>query len=180
MGHSYIGSYESLTSTSTNYLSNINISLGFLNVFVVAEFPQKPQYSYANWKPDSCLTKRTAAKEDVVDNFRAGKTWVLIATDVMARGMDFKGVNCVINYDFPESAAAYIHRIGRSGRAGRPGEAITLFTEEDKPFLRNIANVMKDSGCEVPAWMLALPKLRKKKHRPKRASVGAEPDESEG
>ncbi|KAG0484319.1 hypothetical protein HPP92_008232 [Vanilla planifolia] len=90
-------------------------------------------------------------REDVVDNFRAGKTWVLIATDVMARGMDFKGVNCVINYDFPESAAAYIHRIGRSGRAGRPGEAITLFTEEDKPFLRNIANVMKDSGCEVPA-----------------------------
>lgn len=41
-----------------------------------------------------------------------GKTWVLIATDVIARGMDFKGVNCVINYDFPESAAAYIHRIG--------------------------------------------------------------------
>lgn len=51
-------------------------------------------------------------REDAVDNFRAGKTWVLIATDVIARGMDFKGINCVINYDFPESAAAYIHRIG--------------------------------------------------------------------
>lgn len=47
-----------------------------------------------------------------MDNFRAGKTWVLIATDVISRGMDFKGVNCVINYDFPESATAYIHRIG--------------------------------------------------------------------
>jgi Lhr-like helicase len=44
---------------------------------------------------------------------RAGKTWVLIATEVIARGMDFKGLNCVINYDFPESAAAYIHRIGK-------------------------------------------------------------------
>lgn len=49
-----------------------------------------------------------------MNNFRAGKTWVLIATDVIARGMDFKGVNCVINYDFPDSAAAYIHRIGES------------------------------------------------------------------
>lgn len=51
-------------------------------------------------------------RENAVDNFRAGKTWVLIATDVVARGMDFKGVNCVINYDFPDSAAAYVHRIG--------------------------------------------------------------------
>lgn len=51
-------------------------------------------------------------RENAVDNFRAGKTWVLIATDVVARGMDFKGINCVINYDFPDSAAAYVHRIG--------------------------------------------------------------------
>ena len=51
-------------------------------------------------------------RENAVDNFRAGKTWVLIATDVVARGMDFKGVNCVINYDFPDSASAYVHRIG--------------------------------------------------------------------
>ncbi|GAY35497.1 hypothetical protein CUMW_283200, partial [Citrus unshiu] len=50
-------------------------------------------------------------RENAVDDFRAGKTWVLIATDVIARGMDFKGVNCVINYDFPNSGAAYIHRI---------------------------------------------------------------------
>lgn len=102
-------------------------------------------------------------RQDAVDNLRAGKTWVLIATEVIARGMDFKGVACVINYDFPESAAAYIHRIGRSGRAGRSGEAITFFTEEDKPFLRNIANVLVSSGCEVPSWIMALPKLKRKK-----------------
>ncbi|WOL15776.1 DEAD-box ATP-dependent RNA helicase 57-like [Canna indica] len=117
-------------------------------------------------------------RDDAVDNFRSGKTWVLIATDVVARGMDFKGVNCVINYDFPESAAAYIHRIGRSGRAGRPGEAVTLYTEEDKPFLRNIANVMAASGCEVPAWILALPKLRKRKHRPGRDSISVIPEDA--
>ncbi|KAJ1697655.1 hypothetical protein LUZ63_006167 [Rhynchospora breviuscula] len=117
-------------------------------------------------------------REDAVDNFRAGKTWVLIATDVISRGMDFKGVNCVINYDFPESATAYIHRIGRSGRAGRPGEAITLYTEEDKPFLRNIANVMVASGCEVPSWILDLPKLRHKKHRVKRDNISTLPEDN--
>ncbi|KAI5438844.1 hypothetical protein KIW84_024533 [Lathyrus oleraceus] len=53
-------------------------------------------------------------RENAVDNFRACKTWVLIATDVVARGMDFKGINCVINYDFPDSASAYIHGNGRS------------------------------------------------------------------
>ncbi|KAF8408574.1 hypothetical protein HHK36_004637 [Tetracentron sinense] len=114
-------------------------------------------------------------RDNTVDDFRAGKTWVLIATDVIARGMDFKGVNCVINYDVPESAAAYIHRIGRSGRAGRSGEAITLYTEDDMAFLRNIANVMAASGCEVPSWIMDLPKLRRKKHRPQRDSILTKP-----
>lgn len=118
-------------------------------------------------------------RENAVDNFRAGKTWVLIATDVIARGMDFKGVNCVINYDFPESASAYIHRIGRSGRAGRSGEAFTFYTEEDIPFLRNIANVMASSGCEVPSWIMALPKLKRKKHRPHRDPISTTPKEKE-
>lgn len=157
-------------------------------------------------------------RENIVNDFRAGKTWVLIATDVIARGMDFKGVNCVINYDFPYSAAAYIHRIGmlhnlllhlvrdldfsnrlpcpyffvwllkqslwisqigRSGRAGRSGEAITFYTEDDVPFLRNIANVMAGSGCEVPSWIMALRKLRWKKHRPKRESISTKPNEAE-
>ncbi|XP_059646911.1 DEAD-box ATP-dependent RNA helicase 57 [Cornus florida] len=110
-------------------------------------------------------------RENAVDGFRAGKTWILIATDVIARGMDFKGVNCVINYDFPDSAAAYIHRIGRTGRAGRSGEAITLYTQADVPFLRNIANVISASGCEVPPWILSLPKRKWKKHRPERDSI---------
>ncbi|KAI5325436.1 hypothetical protein L3X38_034510 [Prunus dulcis] len=119
-------------------------------------------------------------RENAVDDFRAGKTWVLIATDVIARGMDFKGVNCVINYDFPDSAAAYIHRIGRCGRAGRSGEAITFYTEADITYLRNIANVMSASGCEVPSWAMALRKQKWKKHRPGRESISTQPkDEQE-
>ncbi|KAL8036168.1 hypothetical protein ABFS82_12G139100 [Erythranthe guttata] len=118
-------------------------------------------------------------REDAIDNFRSGKTWVLIATDVVARGMDFKGVNCVINYDFPDSASAYIHRIGRSGRAGRSGEAITLYTEADVPYLKNVANVIKASGCEVPEWIMALPTKKWKKHRPHREMISVIPENDE-
>ncbi|KAL4205425.1 hypothetical protein AMTRI_Chr01g137230 [Amborella trichopoda] len=116
-------------------------------------------------------------RENAVNGFREGKTWVLIATDVIARGMDFKVVNCVINYDFPESATTYIHRIGRTGRAARKGEAVTLYTEADVPLLRNIANLMVASGCEVPSWILALPKLRGKKHRPQREHISTLPED---
>ena len=62
-------------------------------------------------------------------------------------------MNLVINYDFPNSALTYIHRVGRTGRADRKGTAITLFTEEDKPLIRSIANLLKVSGCEVADWM---------------------------
>ena len=93
--------------------------------------------------------------------FRAGKVWVLIATELVARGMDFKGVSLVVNYDFPQSTTSYIHRIGRTGRAGRAGRAVTFFTEADAEQLRAIANVMKASGCDVPDWMLRMKPERK-------------------
>ncbi|ROL50829.1 putative ATP-dependent RNA helicase DDX52 [Anabarilius grahami] len=76
-------------------------------------------------------------RDNVVSSFRSGKIWVLICTALLARGIDFKGVNLVINYDFPTSAVEYIHRIGRTGRAGHKGKAITFFTEDDKPLLRS-------------------------------------------
>ncbi|MEQ2250959.1 DEAD (Asp-Glu-Ala-Asp) box polypeptide 52, partial [Ilyodon furcidens] len=75
-------------------------------------------------------------RDNVVNSFRSGKIWVLICTALLARGIDFKGVNLVLNYDFPTSAVEYIHRIGRTGRAGHKGKAITFFTENDKPLLR--------------------------------------------
>ncbi|RKP10431.1 P-loop containing nucleoside triphosphate hydrolase protein [Thamnocephalis sphaerospora] len=110
---------------------------------------------------DVIHSERTRAQRDnIVNNFRAGKIWVLISTELMARGIDFKGVNLVINYDFPQTVQSYIHRIGRTGRAGRSGEAVTFFTNDDADFLRNIVNVMKESGCDVPEWMLSLKKAR--------------------
>jgi len=110
-----------------------------------------------------------AARDNAVTRFRTGETWVLIATDVIARGLDFKAVNLVINYDFPNSGVSYVHRIGRTGRNGRKGKAITFFTENDFPALRSIANIMKLSGCDVPEWQLKMRKegRQEKKEREK-------------
>ncbi|TFK82448.1 P-loop containing nucleoside triphosphate hydrolase protein [Polyporus arcularius HHB13444] len=104
-------------------------------------------------------------REDAVSRMRRGESWVMVSTEVMARGMDFKGVREVINYDFPQSVQSYIHRIGRTGRAGREGKAITYFTNEDAPFLKTIANVLLQSGSTVPEWILKLPKPSKMKRR---------------
>ncbi|CAI4218556.1 unnamed protein product [Parascedosporium putredinis] len=68
------------------------------------------------------------ARASIMRRFRAGEIWVLITTDVLARGVDFAGVNGIVNYDVPTSAAAYVHRAGRTGRAGREGVSPLLST----------------------------------------------------
>ena len=60
---------------------------------------------------------------------------------------------------------SYIHRVGRTGRAGREGQAVTFFTLEDAGFLRSIANVMQQSGCEVPGWMLTMKRAGREQRR---------------
>ena len=114
---------------------------------------------YDNIRVDVIHGERTPAQRDeVIKQFRKGDVWVLIATDVLARGIDVQAINVVINYDFPQSPASYVHRVGRTGRAGRIGKAITFFTNDDVPYLKSVVNVMKSSGCEVPDWMLKLKK----------------------
>lgn len=95
-------------------------------------------------------------RDIVVKSFRTGTIWVLICTDLLSRGMDFHGVNLVINYDFPQSIVSYVHRIGRAGRAGEQARAVTLYTLDDAPYVKMIANLMKKSGVEVPEWMMDL------------------------
>ncbi|EFN79685.1 Probable ATP-dependent RNA helicase DDX52, partial [Harpegnathos saltator] len=109
---------------------------------------------------------RTVTQRDnTVRCFREGKIWMLICTELMGRGIDFIGVNLVVNYDFPSSAISYIHRIGRTGRAGHKGKAITFFTTQDTANLRSIATVIRASGCHVPDYMLAMKKHSKKERR---------------
>ncbi|XP_053562863.1 probable ATP-dependent RNA helicase DDX52 isoform X2 [Bombina bombina] len=104
-------------------------------------------------------------RDNVIRSFREGKIWVLICTALLARGIDFKGVNMVINYDFPTSAVEYIHRIGRTGRAGHKGRAITFFTEDDKPLLRSVASVIQQAGCPVPEYIKHFKKLQSKQKK---------------
>ncbi|EGO02772.1 hypothetical protein SERLA73DRAFT_176143 [Serpula lacrymans var. lacrymans S7.3] len=104
-------------------------------------------------------------REDAISRMRKGESWIMISTEVMARGMDFKGIREVINYDFPTSVQSYVHRIGRTGRAGREGKAVTYFTDEDAPFLKSIANVLLQSGSTVPDWILKMPKPSKLKKK---------------
>ena len=74
----------------------------------------------------------------IMRDFRAGKTPVLVATDVAARGIDVDNIDLVINYDVPDKPEYYVHRIGRTGRAGHDGFAATLVSEQDIPRLRVI------------------------------------------
>lgn len=108
-------------------------------------------------------------REKIIESFKSGELWCLICTDVLARGVDFKGVNLVINYDVPRTAQAYVHRIGRTGRAGRSGKAVTLYTNLDSLAIKPIINVMKQSGCEVAEWMDQFSKItRQEKEKIKR------------
>ena len=87
-----------------------------------------------------------AARADVMARFRTGAIWVLITTDLLARGVDFRGLNGVVNYDVPGSAAAYVHRVGRTGRAGRTGGvAVTFYTQDDIACVRDVASVIAAS-----------------------------------
>ncbi|KAI9509849.1 P-loop containing nucleoside triphosphate hydrolase protein [Russula earlei] len=114
-----------------------------------------------------CLHAGMTRKErdEAVSRMRLGQSWVMISTEVMARGMDFRGIREVINYDFPRSVQSYVHRIGRTGRAGREGKAVTYFTDDDAPYLKAIANVLLQSGSPVPEWILKLPKPSKLKRK---------------
>ncbi len=92
-------------------------------------------------------------RERTVENLKSGKLDILIATDVAARGLDVKRISHVINYDIPNETEAYVHRIGRTGRAGRKGEAILFVTPREKHWLSRIekATRQKITMMELPS-----------------------------
>ena len=86
------------------------------------------------------------ARSSVMAGFRRGEIWILITTDLLSRGMDFRGMNGVVNYDIPNTGASYVHRAGRTARQGRRGGVcVTLYTKEDIPYVKNVANVIAAS-----------------------------------
>lgn len=93
--------------------------------------------------------KSQAQREKALDRFKKGLTPVLVATDVAARGVDVKEVGLVINYDLPNEPEAYVHRIGRTARAGADGRAVSFCSEEELEYLRDIEKTIR---MPIPAW----------------------------
>lgn len=86
-------------------------------------------------------------------SFKSGKTPILVATDVAARGLDIPHVAHVVNFDLPNDIDDYVHRIGRTGRAGKSGLATAFFNENNMSMARSLADLMQEANQEVPAWL---------------------------
>ncbi|MEY3000537.1 MAG: hypothetical protein RL648_751 [Verrucomicrobiota bacterium] len=95
--------------------------------------------------------RKQKERDRCLADFKEGKVEILVATDIVARGIDISGVSHVINYDIPLHAEDYVHRIGRTGRANRSGDAVTLLTAGELDFLRSIERFI---GKEIPCKKL--------------------------
>ena len=96
-----------------------------------------------------------AQRDRVMQAFRSGQTELLVATDVAARGLDIPHVSHVINYDLPSSLEVYVHRIGRTGRAGREGSAITILEPREHRLLRSVEHMTKSKIAMAPVPSVA-------------------------
>ncbi|KAL8040639.1 hypothetical protein ABFX02_10G111000 [Erythranthe guttata] len=92
-------------------------------------------------------------RERALKLFRSGRTPILVATDVAARGLDIPHVAHVINYDLPRAVDDYVHRIGRTGRAGKSGLATAFFSDKNAPLAKPLAQLMHQANQEVPLWL---------------------------
>ncbi|CAL5327314.1 unnamed protein product [Camellia sinensis] len=100
--------------------------------------------------------KNQAERDWVLAEFKSGRSLIMTATDVAARGLDVKDIKCVVNYDFPSSLEDYVHRIGRTGRAGAKGMAFTFFTHSNAKFARDLIKILQEAGQIVPPTLAAL------------------------
>ncbi|QIW99812.1 hypothetical protein AMS68_005330 [Peltaster fructicola] len=125
----------------------------------IEEFIQRRGFNVAGIHGDLSQQKRTESLEA----FKQGKVLILVATDVAARGLDIPAVKLVINVTFPLTAEDYVHRIGRTGRAGQDGKAITFFTDQEKGLAGALINVLKGANQPVPEELLKYGTTVKKK-----------------
>ncbi|EMS54351.1 DEAD-box ATP-dependent RNA helicase 52C [Triticum urartu] len=92
-------------------------------------------------------------REYALRSFKSGQTPILVATDVAARGLDIPHVAHVVNFDLPNDIDDYVHRIGRTGRAGKSGIATAFFNDNNSSMAKSLADLMQESNQEVPAWL---------------------------
>ena len=92
-------------------------------------------------------------RESALRSFKSGATPILVATDVAARGLDIPHVAHVINFDLPNDIDDYVHRIGRTGRAGKSGLATAFFNEGNSSLAKPLCELMQEANQEVPPWL---------------------------
>jgi ATP-dependent RNA helicase RhlE len=109
----------------------------------LAEFLERSGHSVAAIHGN----KSQAARIQALDSFQRGRVRILVATDVASRGLDVDGISHVVNFDVPHTPEDYVHRIGRTARAGRVGDAMTLMSPEEKPLVRAIERLI---GQRIP------------------------------
>lgn len=138
------------------FATNPERSLVFVNKNEIIQTITK-KLQYHNYKVLSLFGN--ASKQDrkqAMDNLKSGKIQVVIASDLAARGLDIKGVTHIFNLDFPEDTKDYLHRVGRTGRAGNEGYAFSLVTEFEEKYLRRVE---KQFGITVHPLVLQEGKL---------------------
>ena len=101
-------------------------------------------------------------REQVIEDFKEGRFPILVATSIAARGLDVKQLKLVVNYDCPNHMEDYVHRVGRTGRAGQHGKAVTFITPEQGKFVRDIVKALKLSGANIPPELEKLAADRQK------------------
>ena len=137
-------------------------------ILVFIDGVNKIKYVYKKIKYEcpniECMFSKINKKEreEQINKFRIGDIFVLLCSDLLSRGIDFKNVKTIINYDCPYKITNYIHRIGRTGRAGKKGNAITFLEEKDKDYLFYISKLINDMKNEkyeniiCPDWLANL------------------------
>jgi len=105
--------------------------------------------------PTACIhgDRTQAEREEALSCFRSGQVTILVATAVAARGLDIPNVKQVINYELPNTIAEYVHRIGRTGRAGNTGTATSFFNNRNSKIARDLVDLLAEAGQEVPGWL---------------------------
>ena len=137
-------------------------------VLVFIDGVNKIKYIYKKIKDEcpniECMFSKMNKKEreEQINKFRVGDIFVLLCSDLLSRGIDFKNVKTIINYDCPYKITNYIHRIGRTGRAGKKGLAITFIEEKDNENLYYISKLINDmknenyTNIKCPDWLVNL------------------------
>lgn len=114
----------------------------------MCHFLEKSNYNVISIHGD----KKQFQRQEAIQKFTNGDVPILIATDVASRGLDFPKVSYVFNYDMPSNIDAYIHRIGRTGRGGDKGVAVSFINDNCKNIVKSLFHLLKNQNQEIPEW----------------------------